>query len=60
MASVHSTSEIGRTLLYVAGIVIFVVVALTWVPDWISPEGTNGTGNQPNSPGVGRTARMVQ
>ena len=42
------------------GIVAFVVVALTWVPDWISPEGTNGSGNQPDAPGVGRTSRMIQ
>ncbi len=41
MASVHSGAEIGRTLIWVAGIVAFVIVALTWVPDWISPEGTN-------------------
>jgi len=59
MANVHSTAEIGKILMYLAGIVVFVVVALTWVPDWISPEGTNGSGNQPDSPGVGRTARMV-
>ena len=63
MASVHSTAEIGRTLAYLAGIVIFVVVALTWVPDWISPEGTNGTGNNRaalGTEGVGKTSRMVQ
>jgi hypothetical protein len=59
MASVHSTSEIAKILMWVAGIVVFVVVALTWVPDWISPEGTNGSGNQPDSPGVGRTSRMI-
>jgi hypothetical protein len=59
--SVHSTGEIGRTLLWVVGIVAFVIVALTWVPDWISPEGTNGTGNRNgiSGSGVGATARMV-
>ena len=61
MASVHSTAEIGKILMYLAGIVVFVVVALTWVPDWISPEGTNGTGNREGvtGAGVGATARMV-
>jgi hypothetical protein len=61
-ASVHSTAEIGRTLLWIAGIVAFVVVALTWVPDWISPEGTNGTGNRGGieGAGVGSTARMIK
>ena len=38
MANVHSANELGKILAYLAGIVIFVVVALTWVPDWISPE----------------------
>ncbi len=61
MANVHSTKEIGKiSSCNVAGIVAFVVVALTWVPDWISPEGTNGSGNQPDAPGVGRTSRMIQ
>ena len=63
MASVHSSAEIGRTLAYLAGIVIFVVVALTWVPDWISPEGTNGTGNNRGAlgtEGVGKTVKMIQ
>jgi len=59
MANVHSGAELGKIFLWLAGIVAFVVVALTWVPDWISPEGTNGSGNQPDSPGVGRTSRMI-
>ena len=60
MTNVHGGAEVGKILIYLAAAVIFVVVALTWVPDWISPEGTNGTGNQPGSPGVGRTTRMVE
>jgi len=62
MASVHSGAEIGKTLIWVAGIVAFVIVALTWVPDWISPEGSNGTGNRNGMAGngVGSTARMIQ
>jgi hypothetical protein len=60
--SVHSGGSIGKALLYVAAFVAFVVVALTWVPDWISPEGTNGTGNRNGiqGDGVGSTARMIQ
>jgi len=61
MANVHSAGELGKILAYLAGIVIFVVVALTWVPDWISPEGTNGTGNREGvtGAGVGATSRMI-
>jgi hypothetical protein len=61
--NVHSGAELGKIFMYVAAIVAFVVVALTWVPDWISPEGTNGTGNNRaalGTDGVGKTARMVQ
>jgi len=57
--NIHTSGEIGKTLMYVAAFVAFVVVALTWVPDWISPQGTNGTGNGPD-PGVGRTVKMIQ
>lgn len=57
--NIHSSGEMGKMLIYIAGFVAFVVVALTWVPEWISPEGTNGTGNGAD-PGVGRTVRMVQ
>ncbi len=54
--NVHGTAEIGKTLLIVGAIVAFVIIALTWVPDWISPEGTNGTGNGGS---VGKTVRMI-
>ena len=57
--NIHSSGEMGKMLIYIAGFVAFVVVALTWVPVWISPEGTNGTGNGAD-PGGGRTVRMVQ
>jgi len=62
MVSVHGAAEIGKVLLYVASILAFVVVALTWVPDWISPEGTNGTGNRQgiSGRGTGETSRMIQ
>ncbi|AZG75844.1 MULTISPECIES: hypothetical protein [Methylocystis] len=60
--NVHNTGDIGKMLLWIAAFVAFVVVALTWVPDWISPEGTNGTGNRNGiqGDGVGSTARMIQ
>lgn len=52
--NVHGGAELGKILLYVAAFVGFVIVALTWVPDWISPESANITGN------TGSTARMIQ
>ena len=54
--------KLAGLLLWIAGIVAFVIVALTWVPDWISPEGTNGTGNRGGieGAGVGSTARMIK
>jgi len=59
--NVHSSGEIGKSLMYLAAFVAFVVVALTWVPDWISPQGTNGTGNRQGvtGEGVGSTSRMI-
>jgi hypothetical protein len=51
--NVHN-GEIGKVLLYIAGFVGFVIVALTWVPEWISPDSANFTGN------TGSTARMIQ
>lgn len=53
----HSTAEIGKTVAWLIGITAFVIIALTKVPDWISPQGTNGTGNQDY--GVGRTVKMI-
>lgn len=52
--AVHSNAEIGKTLMVVAAIVAFVVVALTWVPEWIAPAGG------PGAPEVGRTVKMIQ
>jgi hypothetical protein len=52
--NVHGGGEIGRILLYIAGFVGFVIVALTWVPAWISPDSANITGN------TGSTARMIE
>lgn len=60
--NVHSSGDVGKMLMWLGGIVAFVIVALTWVPDWISPEGTNGTGNRGgmSGPGVGVTTRMIE
>ncbi len=61
--NVHSGGDLVKALMYIAAFVAFVVVALTWVPEWISPEGTNGTGNNREAlgtAGIGSTARMIQ
>ncbi|MGE5389166.1 MAG: hypothetical protein ACM3NE_09770 [Hyphomicrobiales bacterium] len=52
--NVHGSSELGKILLYIGGFVAFVIVALTWVPELISPDSANVTGN------TGSTARMIQ
>jgi hypothetical protein len=52
--NVHGGAELGRILLYIAGFVGFVIVALTWVPEWISPDSANIT------VGTGSTSRMIQ
>jgi hypothetical protein len=52
--NVHGGAEVGKILLYIGGFIVFVVVALTWVPDMISPESANITG------ATGSTARMIQ
>jgi hypothetical protein len=53
--AVHHSSEIGKVALAVIGIVVFVVVALTWIPELIAPQG--GTESETS---VGKTVRMVQ
>ena len=52
--NVHGGGEVAKILMYVAVFAAFVVVALTWVPEWISPDSANITGN------TGSTARMIQ
>lgn len=51
--NVHGGAEVGKILLYIAAFVGFVIVALTWVPAWISPDSANMT------VGTGSTARMI-
>jgi hypothetical protein len=53
MANVHGTAEFGKILLYTAAFVAFVVIGLTKIPEWISPDSANIT------VGTGSTARMV-
>jgi hypothetical protein len=51
--NVHS-GDAGKALLYIVAFVAFVIVALTWVPAWLSPDSANITG------ATGATARMIQ
>ena len=50
----HSTSEVGRTLLWIVAFVAFVVIALTWVPELIAPQGGVGASD------TGKTVKMIQ
>jgi len=52
--NVHGAAEVGKILVYIAAFAAFVVVALTWVPEWISPDSASITGN------TGSTTRMIQ
>jgi len=53
--AVHHNSEITKVFLAMLGIAIFVVIALTWVPELIDPGG--GTEDQTS---VGQTVRMIK
>lgn len=52
--AVHSGSEVGKILAGIAAFAIFVVVALTWLPDWMAPQGEQGASE------VGRTVKMIK
>ncbi len=52
--AVHHNSEIGKLVLAMVAIVAFVVIALTWVPELIAPQGETGASD------VGRTVRMIK
>ncbi len=54
--AVHSNSELGKVALIVIGLVAFVIVALTWVPEMIAPSGEKTQ----EAPSVGSTVRMVR
>jgi hypothetical protein len=53
--AVHGGSELGKVALIVIGVVAFVVIALTWVPEMIAPSGESAQ----QAPSVGSTVRMV-
>jgi len=50
----HSASEVGKTLGIIVAVVAFVVVALTWVPELIAPQGSVGASD------TGKTVKMIQ
>lgn len=52
--AVHGNAEIGKVIMGVIAFAAFVVVALTWVPEWIAPQGEQG------APDVGRTVKMIK
>ncbi len=54
--AVHQNSEIGKVLVAVIAFIVFVVVALTWVPEMVAPSGERAQ----EAPSVGKTVRMVQ
>lgn len=54
MLAVHNNSEIGKVILGIVAFAAFVVVALTWVPEWIAPQGEQGASD------VGRTVKMIK
>lgn len=51
--NVHGSTDIGKTVMWIVAVVAFVVIALTKVPEWVSPNSANVTGN------TGSTARMI-
>lgn len=54
--AVHHTSELVKYALAIIGVAVFVVVALTWIPELIAPSGENAQGGS----SVGETVRMVK
>lgn len=51
--NVHGGNDIGKAVLWIVGVVAFVAIALTKVPEWISPDSAKITGN------TGATTRMI-
>jgi hypothetical protein len=52
--AVHHNSEIAKVVMATICVVVFVVVALTWLPEMVAPQG--GTEREAN---VGSTVRMI-
>jgi hypothetical protein len=51
--NVHAGANYGKIILWTAGLVAFVAIALTKVPEWISPKSASVTGD------TGATSRMI-
>jgi hypothetical protein len=51
--NVHSSGDLGKTVLWIAAAVAFVAIALTKVPEWISPDSAKVTVD------TGSTTRMI-
>ena len=49
--AVHHNSELGKLAVGVAAIAAFIIIALTWVPDMMAPQGGPGASD------VGQTVR---
>jgi hypothetical protein len=52
--AVHHNSEAGKLVLAIIGIVAFVMIALTWVPELMAPQGGPGGSD------LGNTVRMIR
>lgn len=50
----HNAAEVGKTVAVMIGLLAFVVILLTKVPEWIAPQGGVG------APDVGKTVKMIQ
>ncbi|MFY9628063.1 MAG: hypothetical protein WAK03_07915 [Methylocystis sp.] len=51
--AVHHNSELGKLAVGVAAIAAFIIIALTWVPDMMAPQGGPGASD------VGQTVRII-
>ncbi|OAI27444.1 hypothetical protein A1351_13245 [Methylosinus sp. R-45379] len=51
--NVHGGTNYGKIVIWAVGLVAFVAVALTKVPEWISPKSASVTGD------TGATTRMI-
>lgn len=50
---VHSSGDLGKTILWIVAVVAFVAIALSKGPEWLSPDSAKITG------GTGATSRMI-
>jgi hypothetical protein len=53
--AVHHSSELVTTILTILALAVFVVVALTWIPDWVSPRVGGEMGGS-----TGAVSRMIK